>query len=280
VANEIQFEGSKRTQREDDCTACEAMLTDALDGTLSADEQASFDAHIALCSRCSQMLADAQRGAAWLELLRLPRPEPSADLMHRILAQTSEAPATGSDLLLTPATVLPVPMPIAPARSNVLPFRSRVAYAVRSSGLAQIVFQPRLAMTAAMAFFSIALTMNLTGVKLQDLSDLRPSTLKRDFYSANASAVRYYEGLRVVYELESRVHDLQSASDDDATAGSQTGSPTTQPASTPDEETPAGKSSPKVAPHSERQSDPTDSRPTPNSGTSRILTRRQQGGLA
>ena len=68
-------------------------------------------------------------------------------------------------------------------------------------------------MTAAMAFFSIALTMNLTGVHLQDLraSDLKPSSLKRDFTSANASVVRYYEGLRVVYELESRVHDLESA---------------------------------------------------------------------
>src|ERR1039457_1082978 len=61
--------------------------------------------------------------------------------------------------------------------------------------------QPRLAMTAAMAFFSIALTMNLTGVHLQDLraSDLKPSSLKRDFTNANASVKRYYEGLRVVY---------------------------------------------------------------------------------
>jgi hypothetical protein len=40
---------------------------------------------------------------------------------------------------------------------------------------------------------------------------LSPSSLKRDFYSANTRVVQYYEGLRVVYELESRVHDLQSA---------------------------------------------------------------------
>ena len=33
--------------------------------------------------------------------------------------------------------------------------------------------------------------------------------------------VQYYEGLRVVYELESRVHDLQGATDNDATSGSQ-----------------------------------------------------------
>ncbi len=125
------------------------------------------------------------------------------------------------------------------AQGNVLPFRVRAASAVRSSSFAQLMLQPRLAMTAAMAFLSIALTLDLTGVRLQDLraSDLRPSSLKRDFYSANARVVQYYEGLRVVYELESRVHDLQSATDNDAPAASdpsRSARPTpNQPASQP-----------------------------------------------
>jgi len=87
-----------------------------------------------------------------------------------------------------------------------------------------------------MAFFSIALTLDLTGVRLQDLraSDLRPSSLKRDFYSGKARVAQYYDGLRVVYELESRVHDLQSATDNDATSGSRMTPQNTAPASTPD----------------------------------------------
>jgi hypothetical protein len=99
----------------------------------------------------------------------------------------------------------------------VLPFPRRAAAAFRASSFGQIMLQPRLAMTAAMAFFSIALTMNLTGVRLQDLraSDLKPSSLTRDVTNARAGVVRYYEGLRVVYELESRVHDLESAQDND-----------------------------------------------------------------
>ena len=36
-------------------------------------------------------------------------------------------------------------------------------------------FQPRMAMTAAMAFFSLALTMNLTGIHL---SDLKPGAIR------------------------------------------------------------------------------------------------------
>jgi hypothetical protein len=105
----------------------------------------------------------------------------------------------------------------------VVPFRVRLAAAARRSSFGQIVLQPRFAMTAAMAFFSIALTMNLTGVHPLSLraSDLRPSSLKRNFTDADARVVRYYEGLRVVYELESRVHDFEGASDNGIPAGSQ-----------------------------------------------------------
>jgi len=131
-----------------------------------------------------------------------------------------------------------------PAYGNVIPFSRRFAAALRASAFGQIVLQPRLAMTAAMAFFSIALTLNLTGVRLQDLraSDLRPSSLKRAFYSANTRVVQYYEGLRVVYELESRVRDLQSATDNDATAGSRIAPQSTTPDSQPGSSQPDGQS--------------------------------------
>jgi Mg-chelatase subunit ChlI len=85
------------------------------------------------------------------------------------------------------------------------------------------MLQPRLAMTAAMAFFSIALTLNLTGVRLSALhaSDFKPSNIMRTAYAAKARVVQYSDNLRVVYELESRVRDLQQrSSDDDASSGS------------------------------------------------------------
>jgi hypothetical protein len=96
----------------------------------------------------------------------------------------------------------------------VLQFPAR-KFSLRS--ITNTLMQPRLAMTAAMAFFSIALTMNLTGVKLSELraSDLTPTNLKRSFYHADASVVRYYTNLRVVYELESRVRDLQRSNESD-----------------------------------------------------------------
>jgi hypothetical protein len=81
------------------------------------------------------------------------------------------------------------------------------------------VFEPRLLMTAAMAFFSIALTLNLTGIKLTQVhaADLRPARLKatltRQYYSTNEQVMKYYENLRVVYEMEARVRELRRASE-------------------------------------------------------------------
>ncbi|NYF77908.1 zf-HC2 domain-containing protein [Granulicella arctica] len=210
------------------CVECEAMLTDALDGTLSAKEQAQFDLHMSGCPTCSQMLTDAQRGAAWLEMLRTPRPEPPTALLERILAQTG-----GQTSITEPRSlsILPSATAGSPMLANsvsldgagnvrlatVLPFRSRVASAFRAKSIGQTLLQPRLAMTAAMAFFSIGLTLNLTGVRLNELraSDLTPSNLQRSFYDAGTHVVRYYNNLRVVYELESRVRDLQRSNDND-----------------------------------------------------------------
>ncbi len=276
------------------CAQCEAMLADALDGALAADQQERFDAHVAECGLCSQMLADARRGAAWLEMLRTPRPEPPVTLLEQILVATSGAQGTSYPgrmvsgemehagllgamhgrlpRLSGVATVMPGFAPGAAAASygNVVPFRVRAAAALRTSSLGQIALQPRFAMTAAMAFFSIALTMNLTGVHPLSLrpSDLRPSALKRNFTDADARVVRYYEGLRVVYELESRVHDFEGASDNYVPANGQSaptnpGQPTVQsPSAQP------GSGGQKDAAPADRNQ-PESKKPSTNPGTSR-----------
>jgi hypothetical protein len=286
------------------CARCEAMLTDALDGILSPADQATFDLHLVGCPNCTDMLADARRGAAWMEMLHSPRPEPPANLLERILAQTSGAQTSGAqtsghaeahargetfqpiilgstDRLRSPGvrppnTLLGHPMLVSPsgvpgaayASSNVLPFRSRVTHGLRSLG--QTMLQPRLAMTAAMAFFSIALTLNLTGVRLSQLraSDLKPSSIMRSCYEAKAKVVRYSDNLRVVYELESRVRDLQQSSDDSGRAGSSStpatqSVPTAQPGQKPADD--------QQQPDS-RHPDQKQNRPRPGPGSSRRET--------
>ncbi|MGH9615608.1 MAG: hypothetical protein ACRD28_02620, partial [Acidobacteriaceae bacterium] len=85
--------------------------------------------------------------------------------------------------------------------------------------LRKTVFDPRIVLVAAMAFFSISLTLNLLGVKLTRLrvADLEPQSMRRavtrQYAQANARVVHYYENLRIVYEVESRVHQLRQAAD-------------------------------------------------------------------
>jgi len=85
--------------------------------------------------------------------------------------------------------------------------------------LRKTVFEPRMALVAAMAFFSISLTLNLLGVKLTSFraTDLQPQAMRRavtrQYAQANARVVHYYENLRIVYEVESRVHQLRQAAD-------------------------------------------------------------------
>jgi hypothetical protein len=226
------------------------MLADAIDGTLSAADQAIFDRHIATCDVCSGMFADAQRGAALLSMLKTHRPEPSATLLERILAQTSTPPAmqaVSPVRALADAVSHPAAAQLTAFPGNVVPFPARSARPFNLRDLGRTMLQPRLAMTAAMAFFSIALTLNLTGVHLNELkaSDLKPANLERNLSDANARAVRYYENLRVVYELESRVRDLQRDNDDNSPSSAPSGG--SQPA---------------------QQNPPKQSRPKPNSGTS------------
>lgn len=201
------------------CAQCERMVLDAIDGTLLADDQAQFDLHIAGCAACQRAMADAQRGSAWLEMLKMAPPEPPSLLLEQILLHTSGDPAIAIPLRPRESIFAYAGAGVQDAGGagqigRVLPFPQSAS---RSwfARLAQGAMQPRFAMTAAMAFFSIALTMNLTGVQLSDIhaSSLRPSSLRHGFWSANAKMFRYYDNLRVVYEMESRVRQLQRESD-------------------------------------------------------------------
>lgn len=212
---------------------CEAMLPEAVDGALSEAEQRAFDQHVAGCVECARELAEARRGAAWLAMLKTETPQPPAGMLERILAGTTGLAQPGVAAAVAPVTAIP-PMRDEAAlvgRRAVVPVRQPVPSWALSSVWRRAVgafrvenarasFQPRLAMTAAMAFFSIALTLNLTGVRLRDLraSDFTPAGISRTVADASASATRSFQNMRVVYQLESRVSELRS---DDASNGDQ-----------------------------------------------------------
>lgn len=200
------------------CAQAESMLLDAADGLLLPDEQAHFERHLAECANCTRLAADLQQGGVWMDVLKEAPPVPPADLIDRILAKTSGDAGASADFLAQAAHAASL---FGDSRARVLPFRMPALMQqprTRVQRLALTMSQPRFAMTAAMAFFSIALTLNLAGVRFTALrlGDLRPVNLKKRYWAANSRVVQYYDNLRVVYELESRVHELQRESDDTA----------------------------------------------------------------
>ena len=209
MAKQFQFDDFAPQGMNPNCVACEEMLTDAVDGVLSPADQAFFDMHMGACTTCMDHFVEAKRGAAWLELLKSHRPEPSSALMQRILAQTA-----GQEI--APVSLERNEVPV-----NVLPFVPRQPQVSAFTRFTRLAMEPRLAMTAAMAFFSIALTLNLMGVRLDQIrtADLKPSNIRRNLYEAKASAVRYSDNLRVVRVLESRVDDLRQSNEDDNRRG-------------------------------------------------------------
>lgn len=190
-----------------ECVVCEAMCPDAVDDTLTALDRRMFEQHVAHCASCARELEEAQRGAAWLGMLKGHTPEPPAALLSKILAETTGAEDPRK---VPPEFVQALPVrAIAPAWALTSIMRKVVD--VFRIETARASFQPRMAMTAAMAFVSIALTLNLTGVKLKNLraSDFTPSGIRRNVVEVGASAARNFQNMRVVYQVESRMSELR-----------------------------------------------------------------------
>jgi hypothetical protein len=181
------------------CGLWETLLADALDGLLRPEDEATFSSHMAVCPSCTALFEEARRGREWLEFLS-PEPEVPEGLLDKILAQTGPG-HTSEYKLATADNVVPMAIP-AWQRPGMMGRIRRFA-------------EPRLLMTAAMAFFSIALTLNMTGVKLADLrlSNLRPtavrSFMERRLTMASTPIIRYYDHLRLVYEVQSRMQEIR-----------------------------------------------------------------------
>jgi hypothetical protein len=208
------------------CLQWEMLLADAQDGLLSPQDEAVFTAHKSICPACAALFEEARRGREWLEFLS-PEPEVPAGLLDKILAQTGPGQIEGFGLMPT-GNVLPMPPIYTPAHTNRVP-GAPVWQRPGFMGNLRRFAEPRLLMTAAMAFFSIALTLNLTGVRLNlsslRLADLRPtavlsfpsaarSYLERRLTMASTPVIRYYDHSRLVNEVQLRVRDLRRATED------------------------------------------------------------------
>ncbi len=175
------------------CSEFDALLSQAIDGTLSGERLQAFEAHGRECKLCGPLLEDAEAGRSWLKSLE--EVEPPAYLVNNILLATS-------GVALGKATV----------RATWGERVGRWIDAVVSPVFA-VARQPRFAMSFGMAFFTLSVTLSIAGVRLSDIRhlDLRPSAIRRSYYETQGRVVKYYENIRFVYEIESRVRQLKQA---------------------------------------------------------------------
>lgn len=210
------------------CGKWETLLADALDGLLEPADEARFTAHKTACPACAALYEEARKGREWLQFLS-PEPEAPIGLLERILAQTGPG-RTG----LRVGAAMPVAVGAGIVPTFVPPLWQQPGFFARM----RANMQPRLVMTAAMAFFSIALTLNVTGVRLWSvrvtplsLADLRPeavrSHVERQFTTASVPIVRYIDNLTLLNEVESRVREMRADSEDNATPQQNQGQPAT-----------------------------------------------------
>ncbi|MCU1297096.1 MAG: putative transrane transcriptional regulator [Acidobacteriaceae bacterium] len=186
------------------CAEFDALLSDALDGNLSGQKFDNFQSHSRSCAVCGPLMAEAEAGRRYLKSLEPVEAPPH--LLENILVATS-----GIDSFRL-ASAARAGGQISSVGDTWFDRLQEWAGTLVSPVIA-VARQPRFAMSFGMAFFSLSISLSLAGVKLSNVrhADLRPSAIKRTYYETSGRVVKYYENIRFVYEIESRVREFKRA---------------------------------------------------------------------
>ena len=164
------------------CADFEILYCDYVDGTLDAARRTELEAHQRECSACAAFARDVQEAVAFFE--RVPEVEPPPELLAKIafhIPAESSLKSTG--------------------------FRGWIL------GWLQPLIQPRFAMGMAMTILSFSMLGRFAGIEVRQLkpSDLQPAkvwaAVDDKAYRAWGRAVKYYENLRLVYEVQTRLQE-------------------------------------------------------------------------
>jgi anti-sigma factor RsiW len=176
------------------CTDLEIVLADYVDGTLHGAQRSAVESHLAECADCAELARDAAGAVAFME--RAATIEAPPELVTRILFEVTSGPS----------------------RAVVKPSWVRRVF----GKWLEPVLQPRFAMGMAMTVLSFAMLQRLTGIEVRQLkpSDLDPvkvwAAVDDRAHRAWERTVKYYESLRLVFEIQTR---LKEWTDEQSDAG-------------------------------------------------------------
>ena len=166
------------------CAELEILLCDYVDGTLRGAEKSALESHLTECSACAELAKDVAGVTAFIDTVAIA--EPPAELLTRILheiptgRQKPERPSWWRNLF---------------------------------GGWVNTVLSPRYAMGMAMTVLSFSMIAKFAHIEPRKLTqaDLDPVkiwTSAEDRASRTwQRGVKYYESLRLVFEIESRVKE-------------------------------------------------------------------------
>ncbi len=175
------------------CAELELLLCDYLDGTLPEEPRRQLEQHLSACAVCAETARDAAAAVAYLR--QVPAVEPPPQLVTRILFELEGR------------------------RERLPPRRGLKAWLGR---LAEPVLQPRFAMGMAMTILSLSMLGRFAGISVRQIqpADLSPARLWQavddKVHRAWARAVKFYESMRLVYEVRSRLRELTAPEEEAA----------------------------------------------------------------
>jgi len=165
------------------CADFEILLCDYLDGTLPELRRRELEEHMAACAACAEMAREVNASLAFIEKAAVA--EPPAELLTRILHD--------------------VPGVVAGTRR---PWHGRLF-----GRWAGWLLQPRYVMGMAMTVLSFSMIAKFAGIEPRQLrpSDLDPvkiwSAADDRVHRAWDRGVKYYDNLKVVIEIQSRLRE-------------------------------------------------------------------------
>jgi hypothetical protein len=175
------------------CAELEILICDYVDGTLAPAEKAVVESHLAACPACAEVARDSAAAVRFIG--HAADVEPPPELITRILF---DAPWT----------------------------RQKV---VRRGGFGWLtkwfapVLRPKFVMGAAMTILSLSmLTKYVAPMRQIKPSDLKPSsvwaTIDDKAHLTWARTVKYYENLKVVYQIQTLLRDWQQQGEEQQAA--------------------------------------------------------------
>ena len=167
------------------CADVEILLCDYVDGTLRAEEKTALESHLAGCSGCAELAKDVAGATEFIG--RVAVAEPPAELLTRILHQ----------------------VPSGRHKSVERESWWRKLF----GGWVHGVLQPRYAMGMAMTVLSFSMIAKFAHIEPRNLTpaDLDPvkvwASIDDRTHRIWDRAVKYYDNLRLVIEIQSRLKE-------------------------------------------------------------------------